>query len=138
MKIMICCSTTFYDRVEEISNKLISKGYSVIYPNGYLENNFELDENVSDEEYSSFFRNMYQESIDKIKEIDAILVLNYDKNKNGDIYKNYIGASTFLEMYEAFMNNKKIFLFNEIPENMLFDEIKSFQPTIIKGNIENI
>ena len=138
MKIMICCSTAFYDRVEEISNRLIDKGYSVIYPNGYIENNFELDEDATDEEYSKFFRDMYQESIDKIKEIDGILVLNYDKNKNGVVYENYIGASTFLEMYEAFMNNKKIFLFNGIPDNMLFDEIKSFQPIVLKGDINNI
>jgi len=137
MKIMLCCSTSFYDKVEEISKYLFDHGYEVVYPNGYLENNFELDENASEEEYSKFFKDMFQESIDKIKACDGILVLNYDKTKNGAVKPNYIGASTFLEMYEAFMNNKKIYMMNDYPDNMLLDEIKGFRPTILNGDINN-
>ena len=67
--------------------------------------------------------------------MDAVLVLNYDKNKNGEIYKNYIGGATFLEMYDAFRLNKKIFLMNDIPRGMLFDEIEGFNPTVLNGSI---
>ena len=137
MKIMLCCSTAFYDKVDEISKYLIDKGYEVIYPNGYLENNYEIDENVSDEEYSKFFKDMFQESIDKIKTCDGIIVLNYDKTKNGAVNPNYIGASTFLEMYEAFMNDKKIYMMNDYPNNMLLDEIKGFNPIILNGDINS-
>jgi len=41
-----------------------------------------------------------------IKECDAILVLNLEKNK----IKNYIGGNTFLEMGFAHVLNKKIYL----------------------------
>jgi hypothetical protein len=134
---MICCSTSFYDKVEEISKYLLDHGYEVIYPNGYLENTYELSDDASEEEYSKFFRDMFQESIDKIKECDAILVLNYNKVKNGVELHNYIGASTFLEMYHAFMDNKKIYMMNGFPDNMLLDEIKSFKPIILDGDINN-
>ena len=43
------------------------------------------------------------------KEMDAVLVLNLDKEKNGEILKNYIGGATFLEMYDAFRLGKKIY-----------------------------
>ena len=134
---MLCCSTAFYDKVEEISKYLIDKGYEVEYPNGYLENTFELDEDVSEEEYVKFFRKMFQESADKIKNCDGIIVLNYTKVKNGKELENYIGASTFLEMYEAFMNDKKIYMMNGFPDNMLLDEIKGFNPIILNGDINN-
>ena len=70
--------------------------------------------------------------------VDAIVVLNYTKIKNGQFLNNYIGASTFLEMYEAFMNGKKIFMMNDYPDNMLFDEIKGFGPVIINGDLDKI
>ena len=138
MKIMICCSTAFYDKVEEISDYLLKKGYEVIYPNGYLENSFELVDDVSEEEYSKFFKDMFLESIEKIKHSDAIVVLNYTKRKNGEDLANYIGASTFLEMYEAFVNDKKIYMMNDFPDNMLLDEIKGFRPIILNGDINNL
>lgn len=77
---------------------------------------------------------MYRKSLETIKEMDAVLVLNYDKNGN----KNYIGGATFLEMYEAFMNDKKIYLYNDIPEGMLYDEIEGFSPVILNGNLDLI
>ena len=93
---------------------------------------------MADEEYYSFFKKMYYESRENIKDVDAVLVLNYDKYKDGVYYKNYIGASTFLEMYEAFMQNKKIFILNNYPDNMLFDEIKGFNPIILDGDLDRI
>ena len=77
-------------------------------------------------------------SREKISKVDAILVLNFDKEKEGIVYKNYIGASTFLEMYEAFMQNKKIFMYNSYPDNLLYDEIKGFNPIILNGDIESV
>ena len=32
--------------------------------------------------------------------MDAVLALNLDKEKDGEVFKNYIGGATFLEMYE--------------------------------------
>lgn len=107
MKILIVCSTSFYDKIEKIKKQLEDK-YEVILPNCYDEPvTNEDNKKMTEEEYYAFFKKMYYESRDKIKDVDAILVLNYSKIKNNIEYKNYIGASTFLEMYEAFMQNKK-------------------------------
>ena len=117
--------------------KLEKNGHIVYLPNCYDDPVTNEDNKLmSDEEYLDFFRSMYYESRDKISEVDAILVLNYTKVKNGVSLDNYIGASTFLEMYEAFMNGKKIFMMNDYPDNMLYDEIKGFGPIIINGNVD--
>ncbi len=138
MKIMIVCSSNFYDKVGKIKDKLESIGNTVILPNGYGEEQDESYDSMTDLEYFKFFKDMYFESRDKINKVDAIIVLNYSKIKNGVEQKNYIGASTFLEMYEAFMNNKKIFILNDYPDNMLYDEIKGFNPVILKGNLDKV
>lgn len=139
MKILIVGSTSFYDRIEEIRKILEERNNEVIMPNCY-ENPVTNEDNkkMTEEEYVSFFKDMYYESRNKIKEVDAILVLNYDKNKEGREYKNYVGASTFLEMYEAFMQNKKIFMLNGLPDNILYDEIKGFNPVIINNDLNKI
>lgn len=137
MKVLVVCSTSFYDKVENVKNGLEKNGHIVYLPNCYDDPVTNEDNKLmSDEEYLDFFRSMYYESRDKIAEVDAILVLNYTKVKNGVSLDNYIGASTFLEMYEAFMNGKKIFMMNDYPDNMLYDEIKGFGPIIIDGNVD--
>ena len=139
MKIMIACSTAFYDNIEEISKRLIKNGHEIIYPNGYNEETEEKSyEEMTHQEYVDFFQNMFKLSNKKVKEADALLVLNYSKIKNENIQENYTGATTFLEMYEALMNNKKIYMLNDFPNNMLTDEIKGFDPIILNGDLSKI
>jgi len=137
MKIMIICSTSFYDKVAPIMDILKKNGHIVVPPNCY-DNPVTSEDNQkkSDEEYFAFFKEMYLESREKISEMDAVFVLNYTKVKNGVEFENYIGASTFLEMYEAFMQDKKIFLMNDIPDSMLYDDLKGMNPIIINGDVE--
>ncbi len=141
-KIMIVCSTSFYNKVDDIKNKLEQKGYQIELPNCYdapVTN--EDNTKMTEEEYNAFFRQMYIESREKVASVDEIIVLNFSKEKNGVIHENYIGASTFLEMYEAFMQGKKIYIFNGLPskkDNMMYDEIKGFNPILLNGNIDNI
>ena len=139
MKLLLICSTTFYDKIPPIKKELESMGHSLVMPNCY-DNPVTNEDNkkMSDEEYKEFFKRMYYESRDNISKVDGVLVINYSKIKNGIEYKNYIGASTFLEMYEAFMNNKKIYMLNGYPDNMLYDEIKGFNPTILDGDLSLI
>lgn len=139
MKIFIICSTSFYDKIKTIKEQLVSLGHVLIMPNNYdtpVTN--EDHESKTEEEYVSFFQEMYLESRNKISEVDAVLVLNYTKEKNGQKLENYIGASTFLEMYEACMQKKKIYVMNDLPNNMLLDEIKGFAPIIINGDLSII
>ena len=139
MKLLIICSTSFYDRIPAIKDELESKGFVLTMPNCYDEPvTNEDNKKMSEEEYLAFFKRMYYESRDTISKVDGVLVLNFDKEKDGIKYENYIGASTFLEMYEAFMQDKKIFMYNGMPNNMLYDEIKGFNPTILNGDLDLI
>ncbi len=140
MKILIICPTTFYNKITGIKEKLEEK-FEVETPNCFdnpVTN--EDNKNMTEQEYLTFFKQMYNESKEKIESVDAVLVLNFDKTKNGLEYKNYIGASTFLEMYEAYMQGKKIYMYNGLPceKNILLDEIKGFGPILIDGDLSKI
>ena len=41
-------------------------------------------------------------------------------------------------MFLRYLQNKKIFLYNEIPEGILKDEIDGFGPMVINGNLDRI
>ena len=41
-------------------------------------------------------------------------------------------------MYDAFRLNKKIYLYNDIPNGMLYDEIEGFGPIIINSDLDII
>lgn len=90
------------------------------------------------EEHQKFKSRMFKQSEDAISKMDAVLVLNLDKEKDGQVFKNYIGGATFLEMYDAFRLGKKIFLYNDIPVGMLYDEIEGFGPKVINGDLDLI
>ena len=94
--------------------------------------------NLGREKHQEFKAQMYKQSEKTIKNMDAVLVLNIDKITNEKIEKNYIGGATFLEIYDAFRLNKKIYLYNDIPEGMLYDEIQGFAPIIINGDLSKI
>lgn len=139
MKILIICSTSFYDKINDVKNILVNNGHQVFMPNCY-DNPVTNEDNkkMTEEEYVKFFSEMYNLSRKGVSEVDAVLVLNYTKIKNGKSFDNYVGASTFLEMYEAFMQKKKIYMINDYPDNMLLDEIKGFNPTILNGDLSII
>ncbi len=72
--------------------------------------------------------------------ISSLKVLQTEWNALGKLQGRQeiklVGGSTFLELYEAFMKGKEIYLWNEIPEGILFDEISGFSPKIINGNLD--
>jgi len=133
MKIFIICSKAFYHEIKPIKDYLENKGFEVFLPHTYL-NPEKEQEAWEGETHSSFKARMFRLSEERIKSMDAVLVLNYEKHG----IKNYIGGSTFLEMYEAFRNNKKIYMYNPIPEGLLYDEIDGFSPVVINGDLELI
>ena len=122
------------------SKKIIEeKNIEVSLPNCYDDPTTEQRMwDLGKEEHQKFKAKMYKQSEDTISNMDAVLVLNLDKEKNGLIIKNYIGGATFLEMYDAFRLGKKIYLYNDMPKGMLFDEIEGFGPIIINGELSLI
>ncbi len=135
MKIFICTSKYLYNKVPEIKEKLEEKGHIITLPNSF-DNPMKEEEmkKISKEEHSKWKSDMIKLQEEKIKNNEAILVLNYEKNN----IPNYIGGSTFLEMFKAWELNKKIFLINEIPESMLKDEIIGFDPIILNNDLSKI
>ena len=122
------------------SKKIIEeKNIEVSLPNCYDDPTTEQRMwDLGKEEHQKFKAKMYKQSEDTISNMDAVLVLNLDKEKDGEIINNYIGGATFLEMYDAFRLGKKIYLYNDIPKGMLFDEIEGFGPIIINGELSLI
>ncbi|MDP3881689.1 MAG: hypothetical protein Q8Q31_02315 [Nanoarchaeota archaeon] len=135
MRIFICCSKHHYNKIPEIKRTLEMNGHMITLPNSY-DAPFKEEEmkKIGKEEHVSWKANMIKKQDEKVKANDAVLVLNFDKNGQ----KNYIGGATFLEMFKAWETGKKIFLYNDIPDGMLNDEIAAFSPIIINGDLNKI
>lgn len=135
MKIFIIASKYNYKHVPTIQEKLEKMGHVITLPNCY-DDPF-LEERVkkeSHEEHAKLKCRLIKEQFEKVKNNDAVLVLNYEKNG----VKNYIGGATFLEMSKAFDLGKKIFMMNPIPKGILYDEITGMCPEILHGDLGKI
>lgn len=136
MKIFIICSKKFYNRIPDIKASLEAMGHEIVLPNCYDDPSREAyAKSLGQEAHAKFKSEMYGQSKDIIDGADAVLVLNFDKD---EVQKNYIGGATFLELYDAFLMGKQIYLYNDIPTGMLYDEIVGFNPTILNGNLNLI
>jgi hypothetical protein len=125
--------------IERIKKELTENGIEVFLPNCY--DHPETEQRMWDlgkKAHQEFKAKMYRQSEDTISKMDAVLVLNFNKETDSGTIKNYIGGATFLEMYDAFRLDKKIYLYNDIPEGLLFDEIEGFGPIVINGNLDLI
>ena len=136
MKIVICGSMIFSKKMIEIGNELTDAGHEIVLPRR-SEKYAKLgisDNEIGESAKNKIESNLIQDYFEKIKNSDAILAVNYDKNG----IKNYIGGNTFLEMGFAHVLNKKIYLLNSIPEMGYKDEIVAMQPIILSGDLNEI
>ena len=123
MRVCVCCSLSFTDRVKGIAKELEKLGHEVLLPNGVMVDaihkpDFDPVAAKHDNGYDAI-----REHFKKIKDSDAVLVCNYAKN---DV-ENYIGANTFLVMGFAYYIGKPIFTVNPLPNyKYTNDEILSF------------
>ena len=139
MKVFIICSKKFYSKIEEIKKYLENKNVEVFLPNCYDDPNTEQRMwDLGKDAHQKFKEEMYKKSEELISKMDAVLVLNLSKEKDGILLENYIGGATFLEMYDAFRLKKTIYLYNDIPKGLLYDEIEGFNPIIINQNLDLI
>jgi len=142
MKLVICASLEFTYQIKEIAEQLIKLGHEVVIPKTsemILNGEVTLEQIKQEKENGEISNRARKYDViryyfEKIKDADAILVLNY--NKRG--VKNYIGGNVFLEIGFAHVLGKKIFLLNEIPDIFYKDEIESMSPIILKGNLNEI
>jgi len=132
MKIFIACSKYHYDKIKEIKKELEKAGHEITLPNSFDDPLKELRLLEEDKTaHSEWVAKAWDESEKKIKENDAVFVVNLEKNGN----QNYVGGATFTELFMAYRMNKKLFLYNTIPEGILKDEITGMNPTILNGDL---
>ena len=142
MEIAICASLDFTNEIEDIANKLKNRGFKITIPltsELILKKKVSLEKIKQEKADSLLFKrairiNAIKRNFERIKNADAILVLNLDKNS----IKNHIGGNTFLEIGFAYILSKKIFLLNPVPEMIYTDEIKTMQPIVLKGDLSLI
>ncbi len=133
MKILLICSKAFYDKLTDYKERLEKLGHEIFMPNCW--NCPETEAKYRGTKWhASWKASMIRHSEEVISEMDAVLVLNFDKGSQ----KNYIGGATFLEIYDAFRLGKKIFFINDIPQNMLQDELIGFSPKVIHDDLTKI
>ncbi len=143
MKITIIGSSHFKEKKIEIKKELIALGHEpIIHPHyedfvaGKRQDIWKMVENGEhaqakiENDYIMWYYNAIVSS-------DAVLVLNIEKNGK----ENYIGGNTFLEIGFAYVNDKKIFLYNDLPTEDVcsyLDEIVAMQPVVINQNLLKI
>lgn len=141
MKIVICGSVNFPEKIREIRAGLLERGHEVVIP--YSLERYGINDYCEAERLKrgkEFVRNVKPDltirHFNEIRNADAILVVNVDKNG----IPNYIGGATFAEMMIAFYFGKKIFLLNPVPTHkkmdFLRDEIECTGPVVLDGNLD--
>ncbi len=139
MKIAIIGSSHFCKKMVEYRDKLKALGHEcelhehyVARASGQMKDLWERmqKEHAKVKIEYDYFKYYYNEIINS----DAVLVLNFDKNE----IKNYIGGNTLIEMGQAYVNNKKIFLLNTIPDMQYKEEIEALQPVVINNDLGKI
>lgn len=140
MKITVCGSVKFADRLVDIYRQLEALGHE---PQMH-EDMFGIADGTAKElidgiemDHSEIKKkhNFIKLWHNLIVNGDAVLICNFDKNG----IKNYIGGNTLMEIGFAHVNNKKVFLLNPIPEVVPYvDEIKAMVDEVIGGDLEKI
>jgi hypothetical protein len=142
MKIAICGSLSFAENMGKVRDYLATKGHDVFVPftaEKILQGEhsaLEIENKKNDGSFSDLVikNDAIRKWFEVIKNSDAILVLNYDKKG----IKNYVGGNAFLEIGFAHVLNKRIFLFNSVPETSYKDEILSMEHFVLNGNLDLI
>ena len=141
MKIYVLGSTHFMKEMVDAKNKLCDLGLD-----GSIHPDYEAFVRGEKQEHMARWNNGEKAALKRennylkvhykhILENDAILIVNIEKNGKD----NYIGGNVLIEMGQAFVNDKKIFLTNDMPTYSAYaDEIISMDPICLKGNLENI
>lgn len=141
MKIVICGSSIFKEKMIEYQKLLLDLGHEgIVHPDYLAFINGEKQEiwsQVTGGEHHEAKKSQgyIKWYYDAIVASDAILVLNFDKKG----VKNYIGGNTLMEIAFAHVNNKKVFLLNDIPEDVSYvDEIKAMFDLVLGGDLNKI
>lgn len=123
---------SFIQDMVDIKNVLEPLGHEIFLPpntDKYLSSDG-APENKEEKIKLDIFRVYFEE----IQNSDAILVVNNEKSG----IMNYVGANALIEMSFAYILNKRIYLWNPIPQMGYSDEIEAMKPIVINQDYEKI
>jgi len=142
MKIILSGSLDFTKEITEIAEKLERMGHCVTIPKtseDIINKNVSFDTIMEEKSSGKIVErgikiDAIRKYFHKIKESDALLVLNFDKKS----VKNYIGGATLIEMGFAHALNKRLLLLNGIPDMHYTDEIRIMEPEVLEGRLDKL
>ena len=141
MKITLCGSVKFAKEIVDVYDRIKVLGHEPVvheHMRGLAEGTApQLSDKANGMENSEIKRkyNYIKWWYNAIKNSDAILVCNFDKNG----VKNYVGGNSLMEMGFAHVNDKKVFLLNQVPEGVSYvDEIKAMVDVVLDGDLTKI
>lgn len=132
MRISICGSMSFAKEMIEAKKDLEGKGHTVTVPADA--DKYAAGEKTAETKWEKIEEDVIRNYFKKIKQSDAVLILNKDKNN----IINYVGGNALIEMAFAYVLKKKIFLLNPVPKMHYSDEIEAMQPMIINNDLSKI
>jgi hypothetical protein len=130
-RIVICGSMSFYKEMVEIQIQLAEDGILAIVP----EAEGETVAAMSAERFAAFKREVSFKYLKKIRDPETVAVLVVNKDKHG--IRDYIGANTFAEIAIAFVQSKKIFLLQRMPDTYI-DELEAWKCIELDGYLDRI
>ena len=133
MVITICMSMSLRHRLPEVCAELERAGHRALTPVDTLEFDYER---ANDQERAELKRDkdLIRTHYEKIKQSDAILVLNEDLPDK----PRYIGGNSFLEMGFAHVLKIPIFLMQDVPDSHYRSEMLAMDPIVIHGDLNRI
>lgn len=144
MRLTICSSARFAQESREIKKKLEEKGVeALLYPQMVkvktktmtVREFYAMRKKSLTEELLATKKGLMDEHIDKIKNSDAVLILNFDKPKS----PGYIGGNSFLEMGVAYALGKKVFIWKRPTDTLpYYEEIMAMRPIMIEEDLEKV
>ena len=137
MKIAVCGSMVFSPEMVEVGKRLEKLGHKVTLPE-FTEHYATLDSRDSihtESAHNKIEHDLIRGYFEVIKKHDAVLIYNPSKNK----IENYVGGNTLIEMAFAHVLNKRIFMYNPIPDmHYIKDEIQAMRPEVLEGDLTKI
>lgn len=134
MKITICGSCTFVDKMGKAQKYLENKGIKVFVPDPLVTEEW-YQENYGRNKFLDMKPVWTQKHFKKIENSDAILILNHKKKG----ISGYFGSNTLMEFTVAYYLGKKIYLLNPIEEeHPHFEELIGIDVVVLYGNLDNI
>lgn len=132
MTIAICGSMKFFDSMSRLKADLEHLGHTVLVPEP---EGRDTDYALMNPQAAAMQKKAFiDRHLKHIKECDAILVANYEKNN----ISGYIGANTFLEMGFAYAFGKPIYLLHSVPAQPNAVEISGMMPIVVNGDVASI